>query len=323
MAVLLTEGGSFTIKGLSSKRTIFFSSTIISILLLFSIHTSYIQGENEKLAQAHLELQQSFETMETEKAKVLQEKAQLEQALEALKQENDKIQKEMEVLKKPVANQKTEAKKVSQNKIAYLTFDDGPSPNTIKILDILKKYGIKATFFVIGSETENSKKIYKRIVEEGHVIGNHTYSHNYNKIYGSVENFMEDIWKLEALLEEVAGVKPKIIRFPGGSKNQASTRAGGKGFMADLITRLQQEGYQYFDWNVTSKDASTVTPEKEVIVRSVLEGIQGKKEAIILFHDNAPKTTTVEALPEIIEALMGKGYKFEVLSETSYYVHHR
>ncbi|SHI68285.1 Peptidoglycan/xylan/chitin deacetylase, PgdA/CDA1 family [Geosporobacter subterraneus DSM 17957] len=275
------------------------------------------------MAQAHLELQQSFETLETEKAQMLQEKVQLEQALEALKQENDKIQKEMEALKEPVANQKTETLKVSQNKTAYLTFDDGPSSNTIKILDILKKYEIKATFFVIGSETESSKKIYRRIVEEGHVIGNHTYSHNYNKIYASVENFMEDIWKLEALLEEVAGVKPKIIRFPGGSKNQASSRAGGKGLMADLITRLQEEGYQYFDWNVTSKDASAVTPDKEIIVRSVLEGIQGKKEAIILFHDNAPKTTTVEALPEIIEALLEKGYKFEVLSETSYYVHHR
>ncbi|WP_083273665.1 polysaccharide deacetylase family protein [Geosporobacter ferrireducens] len=290
---------------------------------MFSIHTSYIHNENEKLIQTYQELQQSYETLETEKSQMVQEKEQLEKELEALKNENDSYQKEIESLKTPIAQNKNDTKTAAQNKTAYLTFDDGPSPNTIKILDVLKKYDIKATFFVIGSETETSKKIYKRIAEEGHALGNHTYSHNYNKIYSSVESYMEDTWKLEALLDEAAGVKPKIIRFPGGSKNQASTRTGGKGFMAELITRLQEEGYQYFDWNVTSKDASAVTQEKEIIIRSVLEGVQGKKDAIILFHDNAPKTTTVEALPEIIDALKEKGYKFEVLSESSYYVHHR
>ncbi len=323
MTVSLAEGGRTTNKLLSNKSTVFFSSTIISILLLFSIHTSYIQGENEKLILAHQVLQQSYETLETEKSQTLQEKEQLEKKLESLKQENDNYQKEIENLKTPVITNKTDTKKAAQNKTAYLTFDDGPSPNTTKILDVLKKHEIKATFFVIGSETETSKKIYKRIVEDGHAIANHTYSHNYNKIYSSVEAYMEDTRKLENVLDEVTGVRPKIIRFPGGSKNQASTRAGGKGFMADLITALKEEGYQYFDWNVSSKDASAVTQDKEIIVKSVLEGIQGRKDAIILFHDNAPKTTTVEALPEIIEALKEKGYKFEVLSKDSYYVHHR
>lgn len=310
------KGADLMNKLLSNKSTIFFSSTIISILLLFSIHTSYIQGENEKLAQTYQELQKSYETLEIEKSRTLQEKEQLEKELEALKQKNDNYEEELKRLKSPIVNNKKDAK------TAYLTFDDGPSPNTTKILDILKKYDIKATFFVIGSGTETSKQIYKRIVEEGHALGNHTYSHNYSKIYSSTESFMEDVWKLEALLDEAAGVKPKIIRFPGGSKNQAGTKSGGKGFMAGLIARLQEEGYQYFDWNVSSKDASAVKQKKEIIVRSVLEGVQGKKDAIILFHDSAPKTTTVEALPEIIEALKDKGYKFEVLSESSYYVHH-
>lgn len=310
-------------KLLNHKNTVLFSTTIITILLLFGIHTSYIQGENAELLQSNEELQKAFKTLALEREQGQQEKEVLEKELLKLQEELENYKKESKPSNSKSQGQKEETKKPAADKRAYLTFDDGPSANTAKILDILKEYDIKATFFVIGSETEANKKLYKRIVEEGHAIGNHTYTHNYSKIYKSVEAFMEDLKKLEDLLDEVAGVRPNIIRFPGGSKNGVSTRAGGSNLMNNLIAHLKEEGYQYFDWNVSSKDASAVTQDKKIIINSVLEGVQGKKDAIILFHDNAPKTTTVQALPEIIESLQSKGYSFEVLSKDSYYVHYR
>jgi peptidoglycan/xylan/chitin deacetylase (PgdA/CDA1 family) len=185
----------------------------------------------------------------------------------------------------------------------------------------LAEYNIKGTFFVNGNNTSQGREIYKRIISEGHAIGNHTYSHNYERIYASIEDYLQDHQRLEALLYEAVGIRPKIIRFPGGSNNTVSHRYGGKDFMKKLIRKMENEGYQYFDWNITSKDASSRTPSKDTIIQGVLKDVDHKENAIILFHDSTPKTTTVDALPVIIEALKKKGYDFHVLIEDSYYVH--
>ncbi|RKD34163.1 polysaccharide deacetylase family protein [Thermohalobacter berrensis] len=205
-------------------------------------------------------------------------------------------------------------------KTIYLTFDDGPSKNTIKILDILKKYKVKATFFVCGNTTEFGKKVYKRIVNEGHAIGNHTFSHNYKVIYSSEEAFLKDLKKLENFLFSVAGVKPKIIRFPGGSNTSIGKKYGGIKLTERLTTKVLLDGYQYFDWNVSSRDATKVTQDKEIIINSVLQDVKDGGN-IVLFHDSWPKTTTVEALPTIIEELLKRGYRFDILTKDSFYVH--
>lgn len=200
-------------------------------------------------------------------------------------------------------------------KVAYLTFDDGPSINTDKVLDILKKYGIKATFFVVGKE--NMKDRYKRILDEGHVIGNHTYSHEYGKIYSSVEAFFEDVDKLNSLLEEFTGQTTEILRFPGGFHNTVSKAAGGSDIMQKIADEALKRGYKYFDWNVTSGDATVaggVLP-KDTIVKNVLSTTRNRKNIIVLMHDTASKNTTVQALPDIIEGLAAQGYKFGVLSK--------
>lgn len=208
-----------------------------------------------------------------------------------------------------------------ENKTVYLTFDDGPSTNTGKILDILAEHDIKATFFVCGSNTEEGKKLYKRIVDEGHAIGNHTYSHNYKYIYSSEENFLEDFYRLEELIYSVTGVRPEIMRFPGGSNNTVSRRYSDDAFMERITTKILFEGYQYFDWNVDSLDASKVTQSKDVIVKAVLNGVLNNDISIVLFHDSWPKTTTVEALPIILKELLDRGYTFEPLTKDSYYKH--
>ena len=208
----------------------------------------------------------------------------------------------------------------STKKNVYLTFDDGPSINTAKILDILKEYNIKATFFVVGTANEHSKNLYKRIVDEGHTLGNHTYSHNYKTIYESEENFIQDFKKLEDHIYDITGVKMDIMRFPGGSNTTIPHKYSDEKFMKRITTKMLYDGYQYFDWNVDSKDAKVVKQSKDVIIKSVLDGVRNNDPAIVLFHDSIPKTTTVEALPIIIEELLKEDYTFDVLHKDSFYV---
>jgi peptidoglycan-N-acetylglucosamine deacetylase len=200
-----------------------------------------------------------------------------------------------------------------EGKIAYLTFDDGPSPLTELILGTLKKYGVKATFFVTGSGVEKHGDIYIRIAREGHKLGNHTYSHDYRKLYRSAEDFMEDVRKLDRYLLEATGQRTDLIRFPGGSNIRSGRRKGQAWIMPQLAKRVQEEGYQYFDWNVSSTDAAQAVQPKKTIVRSVLTSAREKDKIIVLMHDAAGKTTTADALPEVIRGLQKQGFRFDVL----------
>ena len=190
----------------------------------------------------------------------------------------------------------------SSGKKVYLTFDDGPSSNTDQILDILKDYDVKATFFVVGKTDERSVKAYQRIVEEGHTLAMHSYSHKYDEIYESKEAFARDLNSLQEYLYETTGVWPRIYRFPGGSSNTVS-----KVDMQELIEYLTDIGITYFDWNVASGDAVSRTLPAETIVNNCLSGIEKQKESVILMHDASNKETTIEALPQIIEAILEQG----------------
>ncbi len=190
----------------------------------------------------------------------------------------------------------------SSGKKVYLTFDDGPSSNTDQILDILKDYDVKATFFVVGKTDERSVKAYQRIVEEGHTLAMHSYSHKYDEIYESKEAFARDLDSLQEYLYETTGVWPRIYRFPGGSSNTVS-----KVDMQELIEYLTDIGITYFDWNVASGDAVSRTLPAETIVNNCLSGIEKQKESVILMHDASNKGTTIEALPRIIEAIQKQG----------------
>lgn len=204
------------------------------------------------------------------------------------------------------------------NKIAYLTFDDGPSNSTRKILHILKTYGVTATFFVIGTETSEGKSLYKEIAAAGHALGNHTYSHAYNRIYQSPEAFMKDVHKLDRLLEETVGYRPDILRFPGGSNNHLSRKSGGRGVMSKVAAEVKGQGYQYFDWNVSSTDAAAPVQDRDMIIDSVLSASKAKKRIIVLMHDNTYKTTTLEALPVVIRRLKAAGFRFDKLQKSSF-----
>lgn len=180
----------------------------------------------------------------------------------------------------------------------YLTFDDGPSMYTDEILDILASYDVKATFFVVGKEDPALIPMYKRIVEEGHTLAMHSYSHKYQEIYASTEAFTEDFQKLQDFLYENTGVKPLFYRFPGGSSNTVSSVPVG-----ELLNCLSENQITYFDWNISSKDASESYIGAREIADNVLGNLESYSTPMILFHDAADKRTTVEALPIIIEQI--------------------
>ena len=182
-------------------------------------------------------------------------------------------------------------------KRVYLTFDDGPSPNTDRILDILKEYDVKATFFVVGKENYTDQ--YKRIVDEGHTLAMHSYSHVYKDIYSSLDAYKQDLGELRTFLYELTGVECNIVRFPGGSSNTIS-----KVDMHTLIEYLDSENMVYFDWNVSSGDASGTYRSANQIASNVLGNIDKYNNAVVLMHDAAEKNSTVDALPTIIETIL-------------------
>ena len=179
----------------------------------------------------------------------------------------------------------------------YLTFDDGPSANTDQILDILDEYGVKATCFVVGKEGYNDQ--YRRIVEEGHTLGMHSYSHVYRDIYESVEAYGQDLEKLHTYLYELTGVDSRIVRLPGGSSNTVS-----KDKIQDIIAYLGQQGMTYYDWNVSSGDAASGYVSAQQIADNVLNHVSEHHTSIVLMHDASGKNTTVEALPIILEKIL-------------------
>ena len=200
-------------------------------------------------------------------------------------------------------------------KVAYLTFDDGPSRNTIRILDILDEYDVKATFFVMANETAEGETGYKEMIGRGHKIALHTYSHNYADIYTSKEDFFQNINRLEAFLEERYNIRTKLIRFPGGSKNVSSRQYGGPNIMSDIKVECAKRGYRFFDWNIDSKDGISPYVSVGEITSNVLRGAKNKDTAIILLHDINAMTNTVTALPAIIIGLKEQGFIFKVIGD--------
>lgn len=180
----------------------------------------------------------------------------------------------------------------------YLTFDDGPGVNTNEILDILARYDVKATFFVVGKEDETSRELLKRIVEEGHSLGMHSYSHKYAELYASEESFRADFERQRTFLEEVTGKTCNIYRFPGGSSNTVSDVD-----MHLFADYLDSQGVVFHDWNISSGDGGRVVLDVETLVRNSTADVVHKNTAVVLLHDSAEKYTTVEALPQIIETI--------------------
>lgn len=204
-------------------------------------------------------------------------------------------------------------------KTLYLTFDDGPSANTEKVLDILDKYGAKATFFVTGHEPEYRPMI-AEAYRRGNTIGMHSYTHDYATIYQSEDAFFDDLSQVADVVKEQIGYVPYLTRFPGGVSNTVS-ESYCPGIMTALASDLQAKGYQYYDWNVSSSDASGNHVPVDTIVQSSC-AYGSFTNVILLCHDSGAKTTTVEALPQIIEYYQSQGFVCKAIDRSTVVVHH-
>lgn len=200
-------------------------------------------------------------------------------------------------------------------KVVYLTFDDGPGVYTDDILNILNKYNVKATFFVTN-QFSSYQDLIKKEYENGHTIAVHTYSHNYKKIYASVDNYINDFNNMNEIIFEQTGEYSKIFRFPGGSSNTISKF--NKGIMSELVKKLEEMGYYYFDWNVDSMDTSYKDPNK--IANNVINEISKNDYSIVLMHDI--KQANIESVDKIINYGLENGYTFLPLDISSPVVHH-
>lgn len=199
-----------------------------------------------------------------------------------------------------------------KEKHMYLTFDDGPSKHTQAVLDLLRKYNIKATFFVTGENPEYASLL-KTMHEEGHSLGIHTYSHDYQAIYTSEEAYFEDMEKVKALIKQEGGVESYIVRFPGGSSNTIS-RNYKEGIMRSLTKAVEEKGYAYFDWNAHNGDGDPSISANALYAQTMKE-IQGKDEVVLLMHDGSGNQNTVESLDAVLQELIKQGWVFQTIDE--------
>ena len=197
----------------------------------------------------------------------------------------------------------------------YLTFDDGPTlDSTPKILDILKEKNVQATFFIINYGPEK-EEIIKREIAEGHTIGIHGYSHTYSEVYNSVEDCINNFTSLQEKLKQLTGVDSKIIRFPGGSSNTISKKYC-EGIMSDVTQKMTENGYKYFDWNISSEDAGGAKT-KEDVYNNVVSGLRQDRANVVLMHDFSGNTKTLDALSDIIDYGLENRYTFKCITEST------
>lgn len=230
----------------------------------------------------------------------------------------EEMHAEAELLATGEAISQGNAEQVTNDRKVYLTFDDGPSIYTGEILDILKKNNVKATFFVVYNDDESLWPYYDRIVDEGHTLAMHSYSHVYDTIYASQESFEEDVNKIHDFLLEQTGIDCKYYRFPGGSSNMVSNVD-----IESLIGYLYSNGYTYYDWNALSGDAVDMELTADELNDTVLEYVRGNQEdSIVLLHDLKNNYATIEGLQSLIDTLIEEGFEICPISDQTEPVQH-
>ncbi len=218
-------------------------------------------------------------------------------------------------------NQNKVSLKVEKNtpKYVYLTFDDGPSYSiTPKLLDLLDEEQVKATFFVIN-KSDDLDYLIKREYQSGHAIGLHSYSHVYKTIYKSADSYFKDLYLIRNKVLSITGSLSNLVRFPGGSSNTIS-RNYSRGLMTKLTKEVENRGFYYFDWNISSGDATGRLSQKR-IYKNVVNNLRYTNN-VILMHDFENNYGTLKALKDIIKYCKDNGYIFKTLNQ-DIVVHHR
>lgn len=262
---------------------------VVTVTLIVKVHS--LQEQMDILTENTIRTRQ----INQQKAKAASS-GQVEQYQASDEEKDEASRKAVQQRQEP--KEKEDAKDGEDVKKVYLTFDDGPSTNTEKILDILDQYQIKATFFVTGRDDTKSLELYQEIVERGNTIGMHSYSHQYAQLYQSLDSFKQDFAMIQDRIKDACGFSCKLYRFPGGSSNQVSHLD-----MEEFIRFLNKEQITYFDWNVECGDATDQEYTKDMLVENVVNNVARYSVSVVLMHDAGNKDKTVEALPIIIKKL--------------------
>lgn len=217
-----------------------------------------------------------------------------------------KEEKEIKGEPKKEVSKNYNSEKFKNEKVCYLTFDDGPTKNiTPEILKVLKEKDVKATFFVLGKMAEVNPELILKEKQEGHLIANHTYSHDYKYVYSNPDNLIKDFKRADAVIKKIIGEEPaKIVRFPGGSFNKG-----------EFQKRVNKEGFHYVDWNCLNGDAEALNVPEEKLISKVKETMGNQEHIVILMHDSGTKQTTARSLGRVIDYIKSKGYSFKTLDE--------
>lgn len=299
------------------RKTEIIMSTILAVLLIVAVAVFFQKEKHAKATEKSVETAGQTKAAgrkETESSKTEGSDAKSSEKQAEEEEQTEKVPDRSNFAVQPGVSVGTTEQ--SDEKVVYLTLDDGPSDNTQAVLDILDKYNAKATFFVTG-EMPEYKDMIKVAYDKGHTIGMHTYSHDYAKVYASVDAYFQDLDQIGQMVKEEIGYVPCFIRFPGGSSNTVSKKYT-PGIMSTLVQEVQNRGYQYYDWNGSSGDGSVRTTEELVAQATSFDS----NNIILLCHDSHGKQTTVEALPQIIEHYQSLGYTFKALDRDSFVAHH-
>ena len=270
---------------------------------------------NEEIEKAESEIRKAYQDLERDRnqgALALQQPHPVD-----LKNLPDDVIIPKNATEEEVTEEVTEEVVENRGKV-YLTFDDGPSENSGRLLDILKKKGVKATFFMVLNDTEQADVI-RRMADEGHALGIHSASHVYGEIYASLDSFERDVETVHDLLYEMTRQDVKLYRFPGGSSNRVSDVD-----IYECIQWLTDEGYTYYDWNALNEDAEAEYTDPDILNANVLRYIHGNSgDSIVLMHDLDGHPETLQALPKLIDTLLEEGYELAAIDENTEPVQHR
>ncbi len=203
---------------------------------------------------------------------------------------------------------KERTKLLDADRFYYLTFTGGPSTETEKILDTLKKEKVKATFFVYGGDTQEGRAIMKRIVDEGHTIGIYGYESTQSQVYESIDTYLDDFCKEFRVISEATGIKPAVFKFQGGTTNKYNAL-----IRQQLSSEMIRRGFTYFDWNANSGD-NFAGETTESIINNAIETGTEKRRIFLQMHDDESCTYTAKALPEIIKYFQDAGYTFKPIT---------
>lgn len=309
----ILKGVSFFMRDYIGSVRFFKNLILLVVLLLIAIPVGLCVHWKTQLSQA----EQSILKLEAESAQISAQLTNLAAAQEVSCEETAEEEKKSLSVDAPAYQSlypdfyapEPIPEGVRTDGVIYLTFDDGPSARTAEILTILKEQNIKATFFVVGFDDEQSRQWMREIVDQGHTLAMHSYTHDFSTIYSSVEAYLDDMYRLFTLIRESTGVTPTLFRCPGGSLNSYNY-----GLYQEILAEMLRRGFIPHDWNLTNQDTLGIKLSVDTLISNVVDNAAQVSRGVVLMHDAAGKYNTVAALTPTIEQLRAMGFEFDRLT---------